>query len=334
MAHLPNKTRKERLAAGLDAYVPLRREPHGPVPTIGALLTQAGPNWVWAYCGVGCNHHSALALAPLAIRWGLNTSSDRLRAALRCSRCGQKGGTIRLPSWVDMQIGEQPFPAHNMAPSWNETMCNLYSLTSNQAAIRALARTMRDITGNQPSLPAIFPDQVAPVVRTAQDGARELVSMRWGFQPPPGAGARPVTNVRNTASNWWKPYLKPGARCLIPVTSFSEYDHRITPPTVTWFAQGDDRPLMFFAGIWRIWNGPRGTKANPVNGDHLLFSFLTTAPNAVVAPVHPKAMPVLLLDEAARETWLTGTIEEALALQRPAPDGSIRIVATCRKEDA
>jgi putative SOS response-associated peptidase YedK len=43
-------------------------------------------------------------------------------------------------------------------------------------------------------------------------------------------------------------------------------------------------------------------KANPADGDHLLYSFLTTAPNSVVAPVHPKAMPVLLLDEAARET--------------------------------
>jgi hypothetical protein len=37
-------------------------------------------------------------------------------------------------------------------------MCNLYSVTSTQAAIRQLARAMRDIAGNVPSLPAIFPD--------------------------------------------------------------------------------------------------------------------------------------------------------------------------------
>jgi hypothetical protein len=42
-------------------------------------------------------------------------------------------------------------------------MCNLYSLTKGQAAIRELARAMRDTTGNLPPLPGIFPDQVAPV---------------------------------------------------------------------------------------------------------------------------------------------------------------------------
>ena len=45
-------------------------------------------------------------------------------------------------------------------------------------------------------------------------------------------------------------------------------------------------------------------------------------------------MPVLLLDEAAQETWLTGTVDEALKLQRPAPDGTLKIVAMGPKEDA
>jgi hypothetical protein len=39
-------------------------------------------------------------------------------------------------------------------------MCNLYSIT-NQAVIRDLFKVVRDTTGNLPSLPAIFPDQVA-----------------------------------------------------------------------------------------------------------------------------------------------------------------------------
>lgn len=77
----------------------------------------------------------------------------------------------------------------------------------------------------------------------------------------------------------------------------------------------------------------RGTKSKPEAGEHLLFSFLTTWPNAEVAPVHKKAMPVLLLDEAARETWLNGTVDEALKLHRPAPDGTLRIVRTGEKQD-
>jgi len=37
-------------------------------------------------------------------------------------------------------------------------MCNLYSLTKGQKAIRDLANAMVDRAGNMPSLPAIFPN--------------------------------------------------------------------------------------------------------------------------------------------------------------------------------
>jgi putative SOS response-associated peptidase YedK len=116
-----------------------------------------------------------------------------------------------------------------------------------------------------------------------------------------------------------------GHRCLVPSTSFCEYAHRSSKAVPTWFALDDSRPTFFFAGVWRPWTGARGTKAAPVIGDHLLFSFLTTEPNAQVAPIHPKAMPVILADEAARETWINESMEEALALQRPAPDDALRI---------
>jgi putative SOS response-associated peptidase YedK len=49
--------------------------------------------------------------------------------------------------------------------------------------------------------------------------------------------------------------------------------------------------------------------------------------------VHEKAMPVLLLAEQDRETWMTADVEEALKLQRPAPDGTLRVVATGKKQD-
>jgi len=53
-------------------------------------------------------------------------------------------------------------------------MCNLYSLTKGQQAIRDLAGAMRDVTGNLPLFPGIFPDYAAPIVRNAPDGVREL----------------------------------------------------------------------------------------------------------------------------------------------------------------
>ena len=75
-------------------------------------------------------------------------------------------------------------------------MCNLYSITRSQEAIRRAFRVMRDRTGNLPSLSDVFPDTMAPVVRTARNGERELTMMRWGFPPPPNLGTAPVTNVR------------------------------------------------------------------------------------------------------------------------------------------
>jgi putative SOS response-associated peptidase YedK len=64
-------------------------------------------------------------------------------------------------------------------------MCNLYSITRAQEAMRRFFRVKRDLTGNLPVPPAVYPDMMAPVVRTAPDGERELIMMRWGFPPPP-----------------------------------------------------------------------------------------------------------------------------------------------------
>ena len=50
-------------------------------------------------------------------------------------------------------------------------MCNLYSITTNQAAISALFRAMNQQVGNLPPMPGVFPDYPAPVVRNA-DGER------------------------------------------------------------------------------------------------------------------------------------------------------------------
>ena len=42
---------------------------------------------------------------------------------------------------------------------------------------------------------------------------------------------------------------------------------------------------------WTSFNDDRGTKSKPIPGPHQVYGFLTTAPNAIVAPIHPKAMP-------------------------------------------
>ncbi|MET4212365.1 putative SOS response-associated peptidase YedK [Bradyrhizobium sp. LA2.1] len=59
-------------------------------------------------------------------------------------------------------------------------MCNLYSITTNQAAIAGLFRVVRRYEGNLPPMPGVFPDYPAPVIRDAGGGEREIVMMRWG----------------------------------------------------------------------------------------------------------------------------------------------------------
>jgi putative SOS response-associated peptidase YedK len=89
---------------------------------------------------------------------------------------------------------------------------------------------------------------------------------------------------------------------LVPANSFSEYANPVTKKKdVVWFALNDGRPLFTFAGIWTEYRGDRGTKSKPIPGPHNVYGFLTTEPNAVVGPIHPKAMPVLLTTDEERE---------------------------------
>jgi len=212
-------------------------------------------------------------------------------------------------------------------------MCNNYSMTKSQQAIRELTRAMRDTAGNLPPLPGIFPDAMAPVVFTEQDGVRELTMMRWGMPCPPQFGGAPITNIRNTASPHWRRWLGPPSRCLVPVTSFCEWQETKPRKTPVWFAINDSRPLFAFAGLWTTWRGVRGTKADPEEGEHRLFAFLTVQPNQEVKEIHPKAMPVILRNAEEMDVWMQAPWDEAAGLQRPAPDGSLRIVARGERTD-
>jgi putative SOS response-associated peptidase YedK len=204
-------------------------------------------------------------------------------------------------------------------------MCNLFANTMPPEAMRRLfaVAPADDALGNQPPQPAVFPDAEAPVAVRGPGGAMALRRMRWGF---PKVGASYVTNVRNPSAPFWRGWLdRPAQRCLVPATAFSEYHPTLRHAgrkAVAWFARDAARTPFAFAGLWRPWTGER--RRGEV-GRFDLFAFLTTEPNGLVAPIHPKAMPVVLF-EPDFAAWLDAPVPQALALQRPCPDGALRIV--------
>lgn len=207
-------------------------------------------------------------------------------------------------------------------------MCNLYSLTKGPAAIRAFFKTLKNEAGNLPPGDH-YPDSEAPVVRRGEGGEAELVRLRWGMPSPAfamkGRESDPgVTNIRNTASPHWRRWLAVEHRCVVPANRFCEWEATKPKKTKVWFALDEDEPVFFFAGAWTKWHGVRKKAEGP--GDHELFAFLTTDANAVVKPIHPKAMPAILTTPDEVETWLTASPAEALRLQRPLPDDGLTIV--------
>lgn len=210
-------------------------------------------------------------------------------------------------------------------------MCNLYSMTRGQDAIRHLFKVTKDSADNLPLFPSILPERLAPVVRRT-DGGRELLQMVWGI--PHEKYGTYNTNIRYL--QFWQKWLGPENRCLVPVTSFSEYDD--VPSAVdgkkdiVWFSPDDSRPLFAFAGIWTESDAFRGPKKEPTaNGPHLAFGFLTAPPNAVVASVYKRAMPVILREDDW-ETWLTADVKTAKKMQRTWPNEELKIVARGRSK--
>jgi len=195
-------------------------------------------------------------------------------------------------------------------------MCNLYSMTATVDEVRRVFGSFEGDRANLPAFGDIYPGKPAPVLRSENSGLK-LEVMEWGFPGPAAAKGRPVTNVRNLASPFWRSALeKPERRCIVPVSRFCEWTAEPDPATKrkrkVWFGLHEhDDPLFAFAGIWRP------------GEERPYFAFLTCEPNQTVGAVHPKAMPVML--RAADVTaWLSSERVTACELAVPFADAKMR----------
>lgn len=196
-------------------------------------------------------------------------------------------------------------------------MCNLYSMTATVDEMKRLFGPFEGDRGNLPAYDEIYPGKVAPVLRQVEGGGLKLEMITWGFPGPAAAKGRPVTNVRNLDSPFWRSALdNPERRCLVPATSFCEWTAEPDPATrrkaKVWFGMAEAAPPLFaFAGIWRPGEG----------GPYM--AFLTCDANETVGAVHPKAMPVMLRPSDGL-LWLAHPREQACALAVPFPDTDMR----------
>src|SRR5690348_1325745 len=119
-------------------------------------------------------------------------------------------------------------------------MCNLYSITTNQAAIIALFRVINRYVGNLPPIPGVFPDYPARVTRAS-------AGMTYSECSSPALRRNSAAVAFPNASSPFRarrhrcaPLVEAGNRCLVPANSFAEYapepNPEIKKKDVVWFA--------------------------------------------------------------------------------------------------
>lgn len=157
----------------------------------------------------------------------------------------------------------------------------------------------------------LMPRSRAYVVRENSRG-RCLDIMSWDVLG--GAAPWPMTNVRNLGLSQWRAFAaKPENRCLVPLSEFCEWtpeshdlgDGKKPLKGEMWF-QVTDQPLFAVAGFWQPTAKGNG------------FTMVTCDANALVEPIHPKAM-ITVLQPADHERWLRGSYDDVVALQQPYP---------------
>lgn len=177
-------------------------------------------------------------------------------------------------------------------------MCGRYNVTDNPL-LRDLLREFGIESGPIPDRFNIAPTEQVPVIY-ALEGAIATLEMRWWLVPHWSEGpsnryamfnAR-CENLRQSPA-FREPFRR--RRCLIPASSFIEWQKRETGKQAMLIASQSQQPLLF-AGIWDCWQGVYSC------------SIVTTAASREFSDIHAR-QPVLLSRQSAYE-WLNNDSTE------------------------
>ena len=189
-------------------------------------------------------------------------------------------------------------------------MCGRYTLTTNHPADIADRFGVPDVLRFEQATLRRF--NVCPTEGIAavcgEDGSRTARTLRWGLVPPWAralrAGPEPI-NARSETVAERKPFAalvaRPERRCLIVADGWYEWlrAERRDAERLPFRYTVDGGAPFAFAGLW---------DEGRVGGERLASAaILTTAANAVCAPVHDR-MPCVLAGPEEEAAWLSGDL--------------------------
>ena len=190
-------------------------------------------------------------------------------------------------------------------------MCNDYRLTVNAAKIIDDFSDLKIKISFSEGIPNIQPradiriTDTAPIVRSLERGAGDLVQRRWSW---PGPTGKPVFNFRGDGREFGP------NRCLILADGFYEFTTPADPKKKAkdkWLFTPKDGPLFCIAGIWRT-----DDKVGEA------FTMLTLPPGPDIAPFHDRQ--IAILDRSRWADWLDPNISAKQVLHE-LPAGSLEV---------
>jgi len=201
-------------------------------------------------------------------------------------------------------------------------MCGRYTLVTHGAELAEVFDLAEEVSWE--SQYNIAPSQSVAVIRQGQ-GGRRMEPLQWGLIPYWAKDASIAAKLINARSETVteKPSFKKAfhaRRCVIPADGFFEWKRVGKRKDPMRFVRPDRKPFGM-AGLWESWRSPQGEVMETC-------TILTTAANAVVAPIHHR-MPVIL-SAAGVDQWLSPPALDAsglLPLLQPAPDDLLEVYA-------